>query len=291
MDSPRRSGSSSQQKKYSEEGRKEMSCPLYAQLAETAETQFAREVTEIQSETFLILPPLGAAGMLWVRTCLVSGSVFCSDPTRHQTGSKKEIRFSFGSDQTSGASGVNRVQFRTQDDPEVQEPLGFLSGSGEVFYFLNSNINKYKEGGKKVQTVSVYSQLPETNQTQFAKNVSELQSEVKYKQPLSVSLFHRLPETTETRLAKELRDVYSQVKYREEGQKEMRRNLFSRLPETEETQRARETAQIQSQVTTLNAPRSVRLSVCLSINQPTNQPINQFTLSKFSYLHLTYRNE
>lgn len=53
---------------------------------------------------------------------------------------KKEIRFSFGSDQTSGASGVNTARFRTQDDLEVLEPLGFLSGSVEVCYCLNSNV-------------------------------------------------------------------------------------------------------------------------------------------------------
>lgn len=37
---------------------------------------------------------------------------------------------------------------------------------------------KYKESGKKSRSQSVYSQLPETTETQFAKTVSELQSEV-----------------------------------------------------------------------------------------------------------------
>lgn len=40
--------------------------------------------------------------------------------------------------------------------------------------------------------------------------------QVKYKQDAaaqaSVSLYHRLPETTETQLAKELRDIYSEVR-------------------------------------------------------------------------------
>lgn len=39
--------------------------------------------------------------------------------------------------------------------------------------------NKYKESGKKGQTVSAYSQLPETNDIQFARAVSEIQSEVR----------------------------------------------------------------------------------------------------------------
>lgn len=39
--------------------------------------------------------------------------------------------------------------------------------------------NKYKESGKKSQSVSVYSQLPETNDTQFAKAVCQIQSEVR----------------------------------------------------------------------------------------------------------------
>lgn len=38
------------QKKYKDEGRREMTSPLYSQLPETSETQFAREMTEIQSK-------------------------------------------------------------------------------------------------------------------------------------------------------------------------------------------------------------------------------------------------
>lgn len=38
------------QTKYKEEGRREMTSSLYAQLPETSETQFAREMTERQSE-------------------------------------------------------------------------------------------------------------------------------------------------------------------------------------------------------------------------------------------------
>lgn len=39
--------------------------------------------------------------------------------------------------------------------------------------------NKYKEDGQKSQSVSVYSQLQDTNDIQFARAVSELQSQVR----------------------------------------------------------------------------------------------------------------
>lgn len=38
---------------------------------------------------------------------------------------------------------------------------------------------RYKEDGRRSQTVSLYSQLPQTSDTEFAKAVSELQSEVR----------------------------------------------------------------------------------------------------------------
>lgn len=43
---------------------------------------------------------------------------------------------------------------------------------------------KYKEGGLKSLSHSVYSQLPETTQTQLARNLSELQSSVRTQQEL-----------------------------------------------------------------------------------------------------------
>lgn len=38
--------------------------------------------------------------------------------------------------------------------------------------------NKYKESGKKIQNSSLYTQLPQTTETEFAKSVSELTSQV-----------------------------------------------------------------------------------------------------------------
>lgn len=38
--------------------------------------------------------------------------------------------------------------------------------------------NNYKEGGKKDMSTSLYSQLPDTIEIQFARELTELQSEV-----------------------------------------------------------------------------------------------------------------
>lgn len=45
--------------------------------------------------------------------------------------------------------------------------------------------SKYKEGGRKSLSQSFYSQLSETAETQFAKTVAELQSEVRPPSSLS----------------------------------------------------------------------------------------------------------
>lgn len=108
-------------------------------------------------------------------------------------------------------------------------------------------------------------------------------SQVKYKQEVAGSIYQQLPETAETQLAKELRGVYSQVRpslppmqskmstpacaclcdrsfcsqvtYQQDGKKEMERSLYSLLPETAETQLAKHASELQSEVWTLNSPR------------------------------------
>lgn len=47
---------------------------------------------------------------------------------------------------------------------------------------------KYKEEGKKQASTSLYSQLPETAEIQFAKQMSEMQSEVGNADPYSLLL-------------------------------------------------------------------------------------------------------
>lgn len=45
--------------------------------------------------------------------------------------------------------------------------------------FLSAHQVKYKEDGKKELSKNLYSALPETAETQFAKQMSEIQSEVR----------------------------------------------------------------------------------------------------------------
>ena len=47
-----------------------------------------------------------------------------------------------------------------------------------TIYVLSIHQTKYKESAKNSGSTSIYSQLPETTETQFVKAVSELQSEV-----------------------------------------------------------------------------------------------------------------
>lgn len=65
-------------------------------------------------------------------------------------------------------------------------PVNFISDvwiSFDVFILCLLQ-NKYKEDGIKSLSQSLYSQLPETAETQLAKTVSELQSEVRNDQGL-----------------------------------------------------------------------------------------------------------
>lgn len=108
------------QNKYKQSGKKSMSSSLYAQLPQTAETQFAAKVSELQSEV----------------------------NTQHTDRS-------FCLSYCSCLRGVS------------------------TSFFLCLLQNKYKEDGMKSLSQSLYSQLPETTETQLAKTVSELQSEVR----------------------------------------------------------------------------------------------------------------
>lgn len=45
--------------------------------------------------------------------------------------------------------------------------------------FISAHQVKYKEDGKKELSKNLYSALPETAETQFAKQMSEIQSEVR----------------------------------------------------------------------------------------------------------------
>lgn len=98
-----------------------MSSSLYAQLPQTAETQLAAKMSDLQSEVM----------------------------NTHTRG--------------------------TREDVNAPSPL---SHSVLSVLYLASVQSKYKEDGIKSLSQSLYSQLPETAETQLAKTVSELQSEV-----------------------------------------------------------------------------------------------------------------
>lgn len=58
-----------------------------------------------------------------------------------------------------------------------------------MFSMFSCLQNKYKESGKKSQNVSLYSQLTDTNDIQFAKTVSDIQSEVRLVGSSHVKIF------------------------------------------------------------------------------------------------------
>uniref|UniRef100_A0A3Q2NWI8 Nebulette n=1 Tax=Fundulus heteroclitus TaxID=8078 RepID=A0A3Q2NWI8_FUNHE len=84
---------------------------------------------------------------------------------------------------------------------------------------------KYKEDMKEKNQSSLYHQLPETTETQLAKHLSELQSDVRRKSLQSILL----------------------VKYKESGKRAMSRSLYSTMPETPESSFAREVGDLLSE--------------------------------------------
>ncbi|XP_042337070.1 nebulette-like, partial [Plectropomus leopardus] len=73
--------------------------------------------------------------------------------------------------------------------------------------------SKYKEAGKKELVNSLYSLLPETKDTQHAKEQTQLHSEKAYreegKKEAVCSLYAQMPQTIETVFAKELTKTQS----------------------------------------------------------------------------------
>lgn len=104
------------QNKYKQGFRESVASSLYCQLPQTAETQLAAKVTDLQSQV----------GQVGVHLC----------------------SFSSSSSLASSSLCVSPVQ------------------------------SKYKEDGMRSLSQSFYSQLPETAETQLARSVSELQSQV-----------------------------------------------------------------------------------------------------------------
>lgn len=94
---------------------------------------------------------------------------------------------------------------------------------------------KYKQDGLKSLSRSLYAQLAETAETQLAKTVAELQSEVR--------LLPHCPSPDARSCS-----CCQQSKYRQASRKEAESSLYPRLPETLETLHAREAGELHSQV-------------------------------------------
>lgn len=90
--------------------------------------------------------------------------------------------------------------------------------------------------------MSVYSQLPETNDIQFARTASQQQSEVAHVQYFFTHILEYFSTVS-------LLGMWLQIKYREAGKQAASSCLYSKLPETMDTRHAKEASQLQSQVT------------------------------------------
>ncbi|KAK5878042.1 hypothetical protein CesoFtcFv8_025490 [Champsocephalus esox] len=107
---------------------------------------------------------------------------------------------------------VSEVKYK-EDFEKMRGQSLFVPGA-ELIHSKNISAviseSKYKEEGKKEASMSLYSILPQTPEIQHAKEASQLQSDVKYKEKISPSLYSLLPETTETQFVKGLTEMLSE---------------------------------------------------------------------------------
>lgn len=73
---------------------------------------------------------------------------------------------------------------------DITDPDVPLSGTEELF--CSPPQSKYREAGRRSLSQSFYSQLPETAETQFAKAVAELQSQVRYRYSVIMSFKNKV---------------------------------------------------------------------------------------------------
>lgn len=114
---------------------------------------------------------------------------------------------------------------------------------------------KYKEASKKQTSTPLYHRLPETLETQHAKEASQLQSQVRtdVMGQTQKSVFITGVQSLTLLLLSE-RPYWCcllcmlQILYKEAGKKEMSRPVYHQLPDTLENQFARELSGMQSQV-------------------------------------------
>lgn len=127
---------------------------------------------------------------------------------------------------------------------------------------------KYKEASKKQTSTPLYHRLPETLETQHAKEASQLQSQVRTDitdlWQTQKSVF--ITESSLSHWCCLLRML--QILYKEAGKKEMSRPVFHQLPDTLENQFARELSGMQSQVRAPKLYMQVwHLHLCPAVNR------------------------
>ena len=155
--------------KYKEDGKYENTSSLYHLMPDTMQTQFAREVTDLQSEVNLALSSLFSLSLslfLFLSLSHPPNKSRCYKILRERC-QKTDIS-QLCSSKAAGVFLLLSYYCRKLIRQAVRRSVK----SNLLFQV------KYKEKGKNNASSSIYSQLPETTETQFAKQMSELQSEV-----------------------------------------------------------------------------------------------------------------
>lgn len=262
------------QNKYKESGKKSQSVSVYSQLPQTNEMQFAKAVSEIQSEVrehrvFKICLKVKPQSQRLhsMPLFVIFLSLFCRANIKKQGRRKRPALCTRSCPRLWRLSTPKRwhscrVRYSHHRQERKHKQM-FLCSLNSACCLVSLQV-KYKQDGKKEVSSSLYHQLPATTETQLAKELRDICSEVRNTETQSEC--ESVPAVCQ--LFKVSVCVCVQVKYKEEGKKEISKNLYSLLPETAETQFAKQMSEIQSEVRTLNAPqvysfiRSQRICVC-----------------------------
>ncbi|MBN3279934.1 NEBL protein, partial [Polyodon spathula] len=187
------------EKKYKEDGKREFSNCLYAQMSETSETQFAKQLSEMQSEK------------------------------KYKEGGKQDFSNCLYSQMPQ--------TLQTQFAKEASE---------------NQSERKYKEAGKREFSNCLYAQMSETTETQFAKELSQIQSEKKYKEDgqkqFSNCLYAQMPQTIDTVFAKTVSQNQSEKLYKQKYDAEKGKSDYYNMKEPPAVRHAIEVNKHQSNV-------------------------------------------
>lgn len=195
------------QSKYKEGGRKSLSQSFYSQLPETAETQFAKSVSDLQSQVRRRWSekPCSCSGTCEHSNRLISDQI---QGVREERRELQSVLSAAGDDRNgSGQRGFWALQRGKTWPTFPLKPVEPVKPEGSptnmrletsfrikcvtvslslLFDVLLSGFDlqlKYKEDGRKEASLSLYAVLPVTMETQRAKEASSLQSQVRRRAP------------------------------------------------------------------------------------------------------------